>query len=149
MPPQGVTGGGLATNEEDVTTHIEQSLEQAVDGLLYPSESEEPFEVICWADDGKPIDASRLLEQAGYKPHIPVTETSLDDFFKDLTTVQSWYGDNEKANTQRFRDLEDMLRHSLTDIRVFRVGEVRIDVYIIGVTGDGGWAGVKTTSVET
>jgi hypothetical protein len=132
-----------------MSVQITQTLEQAIDGLLYTSESDEPFEVVRWTGDGKPLDARKLLELASYPPGAQVTTISLDDFFRDLTTVQSWYGDEEKSTVRRYQSLEDAIRRNLRDVRVFRVGEVRVDIYVMGVTGDGDWAGVKTTSVET
>jgi len=32
---------------------------------------------------------------------------------------------------------------------VFRVGKVKVDVFVVGKTADGDWAGLRTTSVET
>lgn len=132
-----------------MSTQIMQTLDQAVDGLLYTSESDEPFEVVCWPDDGKPLDANKLFELISCPPGTPVTLISLDDFFKDLITVQSWYGNAEKATVQKYRNLEEIIRWNLRDVRVFRVGEVQVGIYIVGVTSEGDWAGVKTISVET
>lgn len=132
-----------------MSTQITQTFEHAIDGLLYSSESDEPFEAVCWPDEGKPIDAKKLLELTSNSPDTPVSEVSLDDFFKDLTTVQSWYGNEEKATVQKYRNLEDIIRRNLHDVRVFRVGEVHVAIYIVGVTSEGDWAGIKTMSIET
>ena len=40
------------------------------------------------------------------------------------------------------------LQENITDIQVFRVGRVEIEVYIIGKTKDT-WAGLKTRLVES
>jgi hypothetical protein len=37
----------------------------------------------------------------------------------------------------------------VTDIRVFKVGRVNLDVYVVGRTKEGDWAGVQTKAVET
>ena len=43
----------------------------------------------------------------------------------------------------------DPLKQNLGDLKVFKVGEVNVDVYIVGKTGSGKWAGVRTAAVET
>jgi hypothetical protein len=45
--------------------------------------------------------------------------------------------------------LHDTLENLLKDISVYRVGTVNIDVYVIGKTADGYFAGVSTKLVET
>lgn len=132
-----------------MSTQVTETLEASVEGLLYTTETDEPFEVIHWPGDGKPLDAGRLLELTSNAPDTPVSITSLDDFFKDLTTEQQWYGDQERATMQRYRDLENVIRRQLTDVRVFRVGEVEVSIYVVGVTPQGDWAGVKTSATET
>lgn len=126
-----------------------QTLEQAIDGLLYMSESDEPFEVVQWPGDGKPVDAQKLLKLTSSKPGTPIIVMYLEDFFSDLTVDQQWYGDEEKATTEKYRNLEASIRQNLSDIQVFKIGKTQVDIYIIGTTMDGDWAGVKTTSVET
>jgi hypothetical protein len=48
----------------------------------------------------------------------------------------------------RFQELVETLKTTLDDVKVFRVGETRIDVYVVGKS-KGGYAGLKTLVVET
>lgn len=128
---------------------ISESLEIAIDGLVYVSETDEPFKVVCWPGDGKPLDSSKLLELISCSPDTPVEVTSLEDFFHELTTIQSWHGEEEAAAVRKYQNLQRLLSHELSKTRVFRVGEVEVEIYIVGSTCDGNWAGVKTTAVET
>lgn len=62
------------------------------------------------------------------------------DFFAALA-------DSEDA--ARFKSLEAILCGNLSDLKVFRVGSVKVDIYIVGRTAEGLWLGVHTSSVET
>ena len=50
---------------------------------------------------------------------------------------------------ERWVALRRAIERNLTDVRVFRVGERRVDVYVVGRTRGGEWVGLHTTSVET
>lgn len=124
-------------------------LRDAVNGLLYMSESNEPFDVVYWKGDCTPLDAGRVLKLAGHPPDTPIAVVPLDDFFKDLTQDQDWFGEEEKVDAQRYRKLLDVIKSRLTDAKVYRIGEVNVEIYIVGQTPGGDWAGVKTLAVET
>jgi hypothetical protein len=49
----------------------------------------------------------------------------------------------------QYRKLRRALESALEGVRVFRAGSVKVDVYVIGKTRSGDWAGLHTTSVET
>ena len=78
-----------------------------------------------------------------------VDEISVEEFFDDPTQDQDWHDEAAKQAVQRYRDLLAVLKQHLTDIKVFRIGEVRIEIYVLGRTADGDWAGIKTNAVET
>ena len=50
---------------------------------------------------------------------------------------------------ERYRQLRAVLCERLSPLEVFRVGAVKVDIYLVGRTGDGAWVGLHTTSVET
>ena len=116
------------------------ALKKAADGLLLPSESEEPIEVIAWGGETGQLTDQEVLRLSGHKPGDRVEATDLDDIFRDAVA-----GDNAK----KFQKLIKTLKDTLDDIRVYRVGEVEKDVYIVGKTKGGGWAGLKSKVVET
>ena len=50
----------------------------------------------------------------------------------------------------KFDKLAAVLREQLSGIKVYKVGdEAEKQVFVVGKTGDGKWAGLKTTVVET
>jgi hypothetical protein len=125
------------------------ALKKASKGLLFPSESDEPFAAFTWGKaDGK-LTPDKVRKLAKHDADDPVEEVSPADLFKDLTEEQDWHGKKEKAQVKKFRDLEQTLRDQLADVKVFRVGETNIDIYIVGKTPEGEWAGLETRAVET
>jgi hypothetical protein len=125
------------------------ALRTATKGLLYTSESDEPFEVFEWKTEEGQLQEERLLELAGETKDIPVKSVPLDEFFADLTKEQDWHGVEEKTAVERYRTLLSVMQNQVSDAKVFRVGEVEVSIYVVGRTEDGGWVGVKTTAVET
>jgi len=117
--------------------------------LLYPSESDEPFAVFEWKTANESLTEERLLELAGEPKDSPVKSVPLDMFFADLTKEQDWHADDEKTAVEQYRNLLSVLKDRLSDVKVFRVGEVEVAIYVVGQAKDGGWVGVKTTAVET
>ena len=76
-------------------------------------------------------------------------EISEADFWEPVTTVEAWFGDEEKANAAQFQKLQKTLDILLTERQVFRVGQTEIDVYLLGKPKDGPRVGLKTKVVET
>jgi hypothetical protein len=129
-------------------SEIGAALKKASEGLLFPSETDAPFEVVEWpGEQGKP-DKARVLELAGVAPETPVKVRSLDGFFKDATTEEDWHDPEEKAEVQRFQQLVQTLKDTLKDVKVFLVGKRESDAYLVGRV-DSGWAGLKTRVVQT
>ncbi len=125
------------------------ALKKASDGLTYQSESDAPFEVFTWKGAAGELTKDEVLKRVKKSAKSAVQELAPDDFFKDLTADQDWYGAEEKATAKRYRDLQAAVRSNLSGARVFKVGKTRVDVCVVGKTDEGDWAGLKTTAVET
>ena len=123
-------------------------LEQAVDGLLFPSESDAPLHVFVW-DDPVPFSPQALLATTGYDSTTPIKAIDLNRFFRPVITKREWHGDEEQERTRRFRELRDLLNAELDDIKVYKIGTAAVDVYVVGRAGDGNYYGLTTTVVET
>jgi hypothetical protein len=108
-------------------------LSPLVQGLLYPSEDDRPFDV---------IDGPATFDAAGLRPCARSEVISIADFFEPLRGT---------ADAERFAMLRQALTSDLVDLRVTRVcdGSAEVHIYVIGRTRDGRWAGVHTVSVET
>jgi hypothetical protein len=117
-----------------------QSIEEATAGLLFPSESDFPIEAYRFGEE-EPTPAA-VLRARGSSPETPVEETTADSFFEGLVE-----GDDDGAS--RFRALLDLLQRELTHLRVYRVGKVDIEAFVLGRHPSGVWLGVTTKLVET
>ena len=91
----------------------------------------------------------QILKVSGHGPKTPVEEADIDSFFAHLTAIRDWYTADQKRNTRRFATLEHLLRDELSDLYVFRIGRIRIDIYVVGVDRNGDLRGIKTKAVET
>jgi hypothetical protein len=129
---------------------VTAALKEASAGLLFPSETDAPFEVLSWpGEQGKP-DKARLLELAGLPPGTPVKTKGLDAFFKDATKEEDWHDDQERAEVQKFRRLVQAIKETLADVKVFVAGKgAEKDALIVGRAEGDGWAGLRTKVVET
>jgi hypothetical protein len=71
---------------------------------------------------------------------VPTEETTLDSFFRAVPS----------EDRAKFQKLAQVLKEQLSGIKVYKVGEdAEKDVYIVGKTKDGRYAGLKTGVIET
>ena len=124
-----------------------ERLETVCSGLLWMSESDYPWQVVAWQDTN---DLNRLLLHHGdYKPKTKIETKTLESFLEPAVIEREWYGDTERVIVRRYRLLQKLLQTNLQNIRVYLVGEVEIDVYILGKSDDNKIIGLSTKIVET
>jgi len=118
---------------------IIDALAQAVQGLLYISESEAELTPFLWQEAGD-LSEERLLKLAGAAAGTAVESEALANFFRTVS----------QEDKPKFDKLAKVLNEQLAQIKVYKIGdEAEKDVFIVGKTRDGQWAGVKTSAVET
>jgi hypothetical protein len=122
-------------------------LERAAAGLFYMSESDYPLETVCF-EIGEKLGHERLRELAGCGENARVEVRSLEDFFRDGRAVELPRGGGT-ARPASFQSLVRLLRENLTDVKVYKVGEINIPVLVLGRSASGRWLGVSTRVVET
>jgi len=133
-----------------MTNEITEKLKQASDSLLMMSESEYPFEAFLWSNQAQePMTAQKLLQLTGHSPETSVEEVELDYIFRNCAEEKEWHDETQKQNVQKFQSLIKTLKDNLIDIKVYRIGTINIDVYILGKTLDEDLAGISTKVVET
>lgn len=122
-----------------------------LEGLFYLSESDEPFEYIeLNLPTETSLIGSELLVVLQKQKDEVTEELGFEDFMDPLCEMLDWYGDEEKIMANRFLNLKNYLLSQLNDIQVFRIGEGRVEIYVLGKVADcTKWAGVKTVSIET
>jgi len=133
--------------EDNPDARFQRELKAVCRSLTYISETD--ADVIPFAAE-KP--ATRSLES--YLAALDITskdveERDFDKFFDRLTAEKDWHGAREKRRTKHWSEVREALDRNLEDIRVIRVGKIRLDIYIAGVDAAGRLAGVKTKAIET
>lgn len=111
------------------------TLGKAVGGLLFPSETDAPFEAFAWEAAENSIPAVRRLAGRGAKE--PCRSMTLPEFLRDL------------VDQPEYQELRRVLEATLADIRVYRFSEIDVTYYIVGTDARGRLAGLCTKSVET
>ena len=123
-------------------------LAEASKGLWYLSETDAEITPFRGRETAS-VSRDNLLPQVGKAPATPVEERDFKEFFARLTAEQDWFGDEEKETARRFADLRDILTANLRDLRVFKVGKIELEVYVVGLDEKGVLTGVQTKAVET
>jgi hypothetical protein len=114
------------------------TLQKAAQGLVFISETDAELEPFIW-NESSDLDEDKVKKLAGSDTDAPVEKTTLDGFFRAVPP----------GKKKQFNELAKTLKDNLSDVRVYKIGEVEKDVYIVGKTKDGQWAGLKTNVVET
>jgi hypothetical protein len=118
---------------------IVEVLKKASEGLLFISETEAPLEPFSWSA-GETLDHKRLLVLTKSAANTAVEEMTLDGFFRAVPP----------EDRAKFQPLLKVLKEQLTGAKVYKLGaEAKKQVYIVGKTLDGQWAGLKTKVVES
>ena len=115
------------------------ALAKASKGLLFPSETDAPLEPFLWENAGDKLTKDKVRQQAGAAKGAAVEETTLDDL---LATVP-------EEDRPQFDKLAAAIKQ-LSGVKVYKVGDdPEKQVYVVGKTSDGQWAGLKSIVVET
>lgn len=99
------------------------ALTAAAEGLLMPSESDEPFEAFRWPDD-EPLTPEALRAYLGYPREISVETRSLNDFFSLVAEAREWMDEGQLSQAGHFAALRDRIAALLDDVVVYRVSRI-------------------------
>lgn len=121
---------------------------KAADGLLMPSESDYPFTPFRWPGSG-PLTPDALVVHLELPQDTLVAVRDITQFFASLVTTREWHTDEDRVQVSRFLALRDALTTHLADLIVYRVGEISIQVFIVGTDANGAKVGLHTTQIET
>lgn len=133
--------------EDKSSAQFQRDLKAACRSLTYISETD--ADVIPFVSQEP---ATRSI--ASYLAALEITSNEIetrefDNFFVRLTSEKDWHGPREKQRSKLWSELRELLEKNLEDIRVIRIGKIRMDIYIAGVDASGRLAGVKTKAIET
>jgi len=128
--------------------NVAEKIKTAVKDLYYISETDAeilPFN----GKQAKAVSKQEILSQTKKAADSKIEERDFAGFFARLTEIQDWFGDEEKAIAQKFVQLKELLEKNLRDLKVFKIGEIQLDVYVIGLDGEDNLIGIETKAVET
>lgn len=125
-----------------------KELETVAAELIYISETDAGFNVVD-LDSTAALNAANIGKLLKSKKIDPIEEASAAELFERLTRQRDWHGAAERTRTKQYADLLKVLEKHLVDLKVFRIGRVNIDIYVLGRAADGTIAGVKTSATET
>ncbi len=137
-----------AERAEKPKVNLSEEIKRAAEGLWYISETDaEIFPFTGSKADS--VTKENLLKQIGKPTDAPVEERGFDEMFARFIKIQDWFGDEEKATAEKFAALKSLLEKNLTDLQVFKVGDIERDIYFVGLDKEGNLAGIQTKAVET
>lgn len=112
------------------------------------SESDYPLQVVQLDRPSASLEEV-LLRFSEKEPGNPIEKQELDYFFRNAARIDPMATPVQQQTAHRFQQLVKVLKEELTDIQVYRIGEVEIDAFIIGRLPDGTHAGLRTKLIET
>lgn len=133
--------------KKKITESLLDRIEKAADGLIYVSETDAP--VVPFASSETTATPETMLQNLGPGVDESVDELSFAAFFDRLTGIKDWHGEREKAKAKKFLALKELLEKNLRDLTVYRIGNVQIDIYVVGIDAEGRVMGVRTKAIET
>lgn len=133
---------------ESEKMNLLEEIKKASEGLYYISETDaeiRPF------DGGKSetVTGAEILERTESEPGAMIEERDFDEFFRRLVKTEDWYDEEDLVNVRRFICLKKLLEENLHDLRVFRIGEIQIKIYVVGIDAESNLSGIQTEAVET
>jgi len=130
------------------TNKLAEYIENAAEGLYYVSETDAEIKPFI-GRTSQAVTPEEILKQTDNAANSAVEQRDFADFFSRLTKIQDWFGDEEKANAQKFVRLKEVLENNLRELRVFKVGKIQLNIYVVGLDENDKLLGIKTKAVET
>ena len=127
---------------------LRERLRQATRDLVFLSESDAPIRPF-YAGQVDTVDVETISRVTKTPPGTEIEVADFEEFFQRLTEVRDWYTLKQKADTVRFEALERLMVAELRELAVYRIGKIRIRIFVVGLDRYGGLAGIATDAVET
>lgn len=118
-----------------VSTDLIDRITRCCEGLVYISETDAPVELFA-ASAVDSLDADTMRAIAHVSHDTRIEEREFKSFFARL-------------QTKKFLELKNMLEENLSELRVFKIGEIRVTIYAVGLDKNNNVIGVSMRAVET
>lgn len=124
------------------------TLEQAIDGLLFPSETDAPIELFVWPE-AQPFSPDALRTELGLDADSRLTTMDVESFFAPALRIEDWFSPERRARAEGFQQLLALLKQQLNAIHVYQFGQTEMPTVVLGHDEQGRLRGIKTVVVET
>ncbi len=126
---------------------LTKDIEKAIRGLVYVSETDNGFSVIC-VEKEKDRSIESVVKEFAKHAKGKVKAEPAEVFFERLITEKNWHSEERKKQTEKFRKLMSLLDTQLSDVMCYKIGRVKIEIFILGIY-DEHVVGIRTEAVET
>ncbi len=124
-----------------------RQIELAVRGLTYQSETDAAIKVFS-GQKADSVSLENVLSQIGSMDS-KIEEKEFNAFFEPLIKSRDWFGDDERKKMENYIVLKNLLQINLIEKKVFRIGKIKIDIFVLGLDKDNTLCGIQTKAVET
>lgn len=129
-------------------TELKSALDEACRGLRFISETD--HDIIPILSDFEPTcTLADLVSRLTGADASGIEKLPVANFFERLTRDRDWHGPAERSRVKQFRELQNIVANNLDEPIYFRVGRIRIRMFVIGRDDEGNIAGFETGAVET
>jgi hypothetical protein len=123
-----------------------ERFDRLAEGLLFMSETDSPLTYYELdperSHEWPPSTGGQFLLLIGEDPGTPVEKLAPEKFFRDLRPGNEDREDQVAA-------LQKAMTGELLNLAGFRVGEIQIQIFVLGKDDSGNVCGLQTLSVET
>jgi len=135
-------------NIELQKNNLPEQIKKLSESLYYMSETD--AEILPFVGKhAASVSREAVLSQTESPDDSPVEERDFTGFFKRLTEIQDWFGEEEKETAKKYAQLKELLEKNLRDLRIFKVGKIHLDIYAVGLDAENRLIGIKTKAIET
>lgn len=123
-------------------------LKRACEGLNFVSETNSNVTPVFGARP-RSTSTADVLAAIGVSASERVEETDFERLFSRLSDEKDWFSPEQQKNAKQFDALKRLLETELKNLKVFRIGKIRLTIYALGSAPNGKIAGVKMDAIET
>jgi hypothetical protein len=130
---------------------LRDTLEQAIEGLVYSSATDSPFSFVRFTGASVPVARLTANEVVALTDSLgaDVSEVSLDELLARHIDRVDVHDRRSQGLIPRYQALRDTLRRTLGDVRVFRLGQNEVRCVVLGNDPETGeLAGIETVAFE-
>ena len=122
-----------------------KEIENACNGLIYVSE----IDAAVKAFEGPVTEEVTPGLFVSSPEKARVEEGNFEEFCKRLATVREWHNEVQRQRANKFQKLFQLMQENLRQIKVYRVGTTRLEIYVVGLDSSNRAVGIMTQAVET